>query len=284
MGTTEDFNLLLSDFNKVQEGVFLDNINNFAGNNKETVIKTFSLLLKSENVSIQLKYLVLKSMGELKYSEFIPIIRQLLERGDKVRIIQAAIDSLVRMNTMEVYKTITLFLRENPDTEFKMQIEEGLKELLNKNKLLYHFDVFYRDRGGGGGGEGGSGGVDSKSIEKSSDFLVKHLPEIYVKDILPALSGKFYDIRFGALQILENKPNPLYYMPIYNLFKIHGQSASSADEKFFLALSQALVTNAALSKLSSQIFSSLKERLQELEGNKRLIFAIMLLKLDTPAM
>lgn len=276
MGTTEDFDLLLSDFNKVQERVFLDNINNFAGNNKEAVIKTFFLLLKSENVNIQLKYLVLKSMGELKYREFIPMIRQLLDRGDKVRIIQAAIDCLVRINTMEAYKTVTLFLRENPGTDFKMQVEEGLKELLNKNRLLYHFDVFYRDRGGGG---------DIKGVEKSGEFLVKHLPEIYVKDILPALSSKFYDIRYGALQILENKPNPLYYMPIYNLFKAHAQSASaSADEKFFLVLSQALVANAALSKLSGQIFLTLKERLQELAGNKRLIFAIMLLKLDTPAM
>ncbi|MCX6581427.1 MAG: hypothetical protein NT166_14735 [Candidatus Aminicenantes bacterium] len=278
MGTTEDFSLLLSDFNKVQEGVFLDNINNFAGNNKDAVIKTFSLLLKSENVNIQLKYLVLKSMGELKYREFIPMIRQLLDRGDKVRIIQAAIDCLVRINTMEAYKTVALFLRENPGTDFKMQVEDGLKELLNKNRLLYHFDVFYRDRGGGGGG-------DIKGVEKSGEFLVKHLPEIYVKDILPALSSKFYDIRYGALQILENRPNPLYYMPIYNHFKAHAQSTSaSADEKFFLVLSRALVTNAALSKLSGQIFLTLKERLQELEGNKRLIFAIMLLKLDTPAM
>ena len=273
MGIAEDFSLLLSDFNKVEERVFLGNINDFAGKNKEAVTKTFALLLMEEKINIQLKYLVLKSMGELKYREFIPMIRQLLDRGDKVRIVQAAIDCLVRINTMEAYKTIALFLRENPGTDFKMQVEEGLKELLSKNRLLYHFDVFYRDNRGG----------DVKGVEKSGEFLVKHLPEIYVKDILPALSGKFYDIRYGALQILENKPNPLYYMPIYNHFKAHAQSTST-DEKFFLMLSQALVTNAALSKLKVRIFPSLKERLQELEGNKRLIFAIMLLKLNTPAM
>ncbi len=271
MGTAEDFNMLLSDFNKVEERVFLDNINDFAEKNKEAVTKTYALLLMETNINIQLKYLVLKSMGELKYREFIPMIRQLLDRGDKVRIIQATIDCLVRINTMEAYKTIVLFLRENPATDFKMQVEEGLKELLNKNRLLYHFDVFYRDNRGG----------DIKGVEKSGEFLAKHLPETYVKDILPTLSSKFYDIRYGALQILENRPNPLYYIPIYNHFKSHAQSA---DEKFFQLLSQALVTNASLSKLSSQIFPSLKERLEELEGNKRLIFAIMLLKLDTPAM
>ena len=253
----------------MDERTFLDNINYFAKKNKGAAIKIYGKLLKEKDINSQLKYLVLKSMGDLKYNEFVPMVKQLLNRGDKIQIIYAAIDSLVRINSIEAYKIIALYSQEKPGSDFKIPVEEGLNELFRKNRLFYHFDVFYRDRG------------DVKGVEKSGEFLANNLPDIYVKDILTCLSSKFYNIRCETLKILKLRPNSLYYIPIFNHFKSH---ALSVDDKFFLLLSETLVINARHSKLSSQIFQSLKEYLKKLDGNKRLIFSIMLLKLNTPEM
>jgi hypothetical protein len=205
----------------------------------------------------------------MKYKEFLPMIRNLLRREDKVRIIYEGIKSLVSMNSLAAYKEIVLFLRENAEAEFTGHIEEGLREFFDKNKLVYHFDIFYRQRG------------EARGIDKSSEFLVKYLPDEYVKDILPALTSGFYKIRYEALVILKKRPNPIFYTPIYNLFK---SAAKTADEKFFLLLSEALVVNASLSKLANKIFPALKRHLTDLEGNKKRTLSITLLRLDTPAM
>ncbi|MCU0284907.1 MAG: HEAT repeat domain-containing protein [Acidobacteria bacterium] len=164
----EDFKWLLSNFNKIDERIFLGNINDFAEKNKEKAVKIYAGLLKDENINTHLKYLTLKSIGKLKYQEFIPIIRQVLNKGEKIQIIHAAADCLVRINTIEAYKTLALYLRENPASDFKMPVEESLHELFRKNRLLYHFDVFYRDR---------ETENEIKHVEKSSEFLVKNLPD-----------------------------------------------------------------------------------------------------------
>lgn len=271
MGIVDDFDLLLSEFNKVEERFFIRKITEFAGEHKDVVTRTYSLILKDENINIQLKFLVLKSMGELKYKEFVSMLQELLKREDKVQIIYEAVNSLVRIDTLSAYKAIVLFIRENPGAEFTRNIEERLKELFEKDKLIYHFDVFYRERG------------EVKGVETSSDFLIKYLPENYIKDILPALSSKSYRIRFEVLRILKNKPNPLYYSPIYNYFKAYAKTAD-ADEPFFLMLSEALVTNASLSKLGKKIFPTLKRHINELEPNKKIAFSITLLKFNTKDM
>ncbi|MCI0470238.1 MAG: hypothetical protein L0Y73_01105, partial [Candidatus Aminicenantes bacterium] len=269
MSIVDDFNLLLADFNKIEERQFLRNINEFAETHKDVVIKTYSLILGEEKMNIQLKYLVLKSISELKYREFVPMIQDLLKREDKVQIIYEAVNSLVRIDTLSAYKAIILFIREKTGADFIANVEERLKEFFERNKLIYHFDVFYRARG------------EIRGIEKSSEFLIKHLPEEYIKDILPALNCTFYRIRYELLQILKHKPNCLYYPAIYNYFKVN---ADKTDEPFFLLLSEALVINASLSKLGNKIFSTLKQHLNELGPEKRMIFAITLLKLNTSAM
>ena len=269
MKVFDEFDLLLTDFNKVEERVFIRNISNFAEVHKEVVIKTYSTLLKEKNINIQLKYLVLKSIGEMKYKEFLPMIRDLLKVEDKVRIIYEGIKSLVRINTLSSYKEIVLFLRDNAETDFTGQIEENLREFFDKNKLVYHFDIFYRQRG------------EARGIDKSSDFLIKYLPDECIKDIIPALAGGVYRIKYETLKILKNRPNSIFYTPIYNLFKA---TAKSTDDKFFLLLAEALVVNASLSKLAHKIFLALKRHLTELPGTKRKLLSISLLRLNTPAM
>lgn len=269
MGIVDDFDLLLSDFNKVEERFFLRKINEFAVDHKDVVTRTYSHILKEKKINIQLKYLVLKSIGELKYKEFVSMLQDLLKREEMVQIIYETVNSLVRINTLSAYKTIVHFIRVNPDGEFIANVEERLKDFFEKNKLIYHFDVFYRVRG------------EVKGADKSSDFLIKYLPENNIKDIIPALSSKFYRIRYEVLRILKNKPNSLYYSPIYNYFKAN---AKTVDEAFFLLLSEALMVNASLSTQGKKIFAALKRYMEQLDPNKKIIFSICLLKLNTKDM
>ena len=73
MTKIEEFDLLLSDYNKIEEYSFLKNIKDFAEKNKKFIIRAFSLLFKDKHINIQLKFLIIKSIGELKYIEFIPL-------------------------------------------------------------------------------------------------------------------------------------------------------------------------------------------------------------------
>ncbi len=269
MSFLDDFDLLLAEFNKQEEHVFLRNINEFAERHKDVVLRTFALLLKSRKLNIQLKYLILKSIGELKYPELVPDLEKLLQREDKVQIIYGAVNSLVRIDTLAAYKVIIHFLATRPKNEYHPQIEESLKDFYSKNNLVFHFDVFYRDKG------------DIKSIDRSSAYLKEHLPEEYIKDLLPRLSSKHYKIRYELLQLLKSRPNSLYYSTLYNYFK--GVSGT-VDEDFFQLLCETLVEHAALSPLCNKIFAALVNHLGDLEGNKKILLAISLLKLNTQDM
>ncbi|MCP5051096.1 MAG: hypothetical protein GY940_28285 [bacterium] len=266
MSKFNDFDLILAEFNKTAERFFLSDIRDFAQENQEVVIKTYGLLLKNKKLNIQLKYLVLKSIGQLKYSEFIPVVKDQLYREDKVRIIIEAVNSLIAMNNLPAFKVVVDFLLKNKNAEYREVLEKNLRTVFSKNQLLYHFDIFYRKRG------------DVNGIEKSSEYLIEHLPEDYIKDLLPALSSKYYTIRLELLRILKHRPNPIYYSNIYLYFK---ENIRSMDEELFLALSEALTINASLSKARIRIYQQLKEHVPKLSGNRKILFCIALLKLNT---
>jgi len=266
MSKFDEFDLILSDFNKVEERLFLTDIRTFAEENRDVVIKTYDLLLKSEELNIQLKYLILKSIGELKYKEFVPAVKEALYKEDKVRIIIEAIRCLIAMGDLPAFKVAVDYIAQHKDADYRDSLEKLIRGVFSKNQLLYHYDLFYRRRG------------DVNGIEKSSDYLIQHLPDENIKDLLPALSSRYYKIRYQMLHILAQRPNPLYYNNIYHYFKEH---QDAVDESFFLMLCEALVANAEQSKAKSKIYGKLKEHVPHLKGNKKTLFCITLMKLNT---
>ncbi len=266
MSKFDDFDLILSDFNKVEERLFLSAIKEFAELDPDVVTKTYGHLLKTENLNIQLKYLVLKSIGQLKYKEFIPMIKEVLVKEEKVRLIIEAIHSLMAIGTLPAFKVAVDHIATNKNLEQQDTLEKIVRAVFTKNQLFYHFDLFYRDRG------------DTSGIEKSSEFLIRHLPDEHIKDILPALTSKYYKIRYEMLHLLKHRPSPLYYTNIYLYFK---ENFNSADEDLFLLMSEAMIACAVLSKASSKVFQQLKEHVAQLKGNKKILFCITLLKLNT---
>lgn len=266
MSVFDDFDRLLANFNDLEEPVFLNKIRHFAERHREVVIKTFTLLLKGHDLNIQLKYLVLKAIGELGDTEFIGVLREELKKEHRVQLVYETINSLTLMNSLPAYKIIVDFYLKNRDTEYAEKIEKILRVFFSKNPLTFHFDVFYRDRGGLNG------------IERSCDFLVQQLPKEYIQDLLPALGSRYAVIRFQVLRLLKARPDMLYYAAVYHFFLAHYQQA---DDDLFLLMSETLVLCAARSKARAQIFLKLKEMLPKFAGNKHALFSIALLELDT---
>lgn len=266
MTPVDHFDAILSEFKEVEEHLFLNNVREFAREHPQVVIKTFSLLLKKQELNIQLKYLILKSISELKYPELVPALKETLTHEKKTQIISEAVNSLAAIGTLSAYKVITGLMKQQENNGYKEKLEQALKTIFSRNQLVYHFDVLYRERG------------DISSIEKSSKFLVRHLPEEHIKELLPGLGSVFSKIRRETLRILKNRPNPIYYSSIYHYFQ---ENAPTADEKHFLLMSEALVNNASLSNARTKIFQNLKVHLEQLQGDKRDVFCIILLKLNT---
>lgn len=256
---------ILSDFKQVEEHLFLNNVREFAREHPEVVIKTFSVLLKKQKLNIQLKYLVLKSIRELKYPELVPALKETLTHENKTQIISEALNSLAVIGTLPAYKVIAGLMKKQEDNDYQEK-EKSLKTIFSRNQLVYHFDVFYRDRG------------SVSSIDKSSKFLIKHLPDENIKELLPGLVSRFSEIRMETLRILKNRPNPIYYSTIFYHFK---ENAQTADEELFLLMSEALVNNASLSNAKMKIFQKLKVLQEQLKGDKQTVFSIVLLKLNT---
>jgi hypothetical protein len=266
MSKYDEFELLLTDFNKVEERLFLKDIRDFAQDNQEVVIRTYARVLKTRKLNIQLKYLILKSIGELKYKEFTPIAKEALYNEDKVRVIIEAVNALLAIADLPAFKVVAEYTLHSKDKDYRETLEKIIRTVYSKNQLLYHFDLFYRRRG------------QVSNLEKSSEYLINHLPEEHIKDILPALSSRHYNIRYELLRILKHRPNPIYYSNLYFYFKEHYQSL---DDDFFLMLCETLIINAYHSKARSKIYRNLKEHVNLLQGHKKTLFCITLMKLNT---
>jgi hypothetical protein len=265
MNILDHFDRMLAGFNRVEEPVFLRQIREFGLRHRDIAIKTFSMLLENPQLDPQLEYLILKSTGELKYKEFISIIKNALNRAGNPRIIGEALDSLTAIGTFPAYRVIVDYLMKNTDVHLAEKIERNLNDIFNKNPLAFHFDVFYRDRGAAGG------------IEKSSEFLVRHLPGQYIRDLLPAIDSPNYTIRSELLRLLKERPGPMFYASILRHFE---KNAGNAGQDLFLIMSDALIYNAGTSKARAKIFHQLNEHAARLPEDKKKTFYIALFKLN----
>jgi len=266
MTAFDELDQILANFNRVEERFFLNDIQEFALENPEVLQKTFSLLLKNPKLNIQLKYLIIKSIGLLKNEGMVALLKEAMKNEEKVQILAEAVNSLANIGTLSAYKVVVDFLLKNKEADFSDKIEQILKSFFSQNQLTFHFDVFYRDRG------------NVNNIEKSCDFLIKHLPDEYIKALLPAVRSRFSKIRIEMMRLLRHRPKSIYYSTIYYFFKEHMQDT---EEEMFLEMSQALVANASISVAQKKIFQKLKVHLGQLKGDKLNIFCIVLLKLNT---
>jgi hypothetical protein len=265
MNVFDDFDLLLSNFNRREEPLFLRDIREYAETNRKVVLKTFSLLLKTRDLNIQLKYLLLKSAGELKYEELVPILKESLFIEKKVQIIKEAVNSLTAIGTFSAYRVVVDFLIKHRTEEYADKVERSLRDLFIKNPLAFHFDVFYRNRGGVTG------------IQKSSEFLIRNLPDEFLPELLTAINSRYHKIKYEILRVLKNRPTPIFFATIYNSFR---DCFESCDNELFLIHIEAMVANASVSKARTKIFEKLKSFVPQLEGDRKIVFCIALLKMN----
>ncbi|MGE5340766.1 MAG: hypothetical protein ACM3SY_04715 [Candidatus Omnitrophota bacterium] len=265
MNIFDQFDFILANYSKKEEILFLKDIRDFAENHRETVIQTFGVLFKDPGLNIQLKYLLLKSVADLRLNECAPMIREVLTQETRVQIIHMAINTLAAIGSFSAYRVLVDFYFKNKPTDLAERAEKGLRELFKRNSLAFHFDVFYRNRG------------NILHIQKSSENLIRRLPDDYVNDLVPCLTSEFLPIRYETLRILKHRPNAAFYSPIFQFLNANFQAI---DEDSFLLASETLIVNAAVSKAKNQIFQKLKNFVPKLDGTRKVIFCIHLFSLN----
>jgi len=263
---SEKLNSIIKDYKLLEENIFIGRISDIALENKNLVISKLQAILDDDKTGIHLKYLIIKLTGILKYQKFIPILTKLLVKEDKDRMIGEILNSLSNIINIESYKTVTAFFSEPKNKIHLPKFNTYLKVFYGKSPLIYHFDVFYRERG------------DVNNIDISSKYLITHLEQTYVKNILPAIFSKYDNISLEALKILEKRPGTLFYKNIDELFKSRYKQCSQI---YFRQMTRALLENSIISPHKKKLYIKLKNYLNELQGDKKSYFIMLLLKLDT---
>ncbi len=209
--------------------------------------------------------MLLKIVGVLKFQSFIPLLSHLLNKEDKVRIISEILNSVTNIISIESYKLLVTFFSNPKNKNYLPKFNGYLKMFYAKSPLIYHFDLFYRDRG------------DVKNIELSTNYLINNLDETYVKDLLPAIYSKYKTISFEALRLFEKKPGSLFYNSINDLFLTKYEE----DNLYYKQLVKTLFNNVLVSPHKKKISVKLKDQLKILSHKRKNYFIVFLLKLDT---
>ncbi len=257
---------IIKDYKLIEENIFIGRIADIAKEDKELVISRIQSLLKDRKIGIHLKYLIIKIIGTLKFQIFISLLSSLLYEEEKDRIINEILNSLTNIICIESYKVVTSFFSEPKNIKLLPKFMGYLKLFYTRSPLIYHFDLFYRDRG------------EVKNIEVSSNFLIDNLQEPYLKDLLPAIFSKYKIISFEALKLFERKPSSLFYNCINEIFL---EKHKDEEDIYFKQIVRTLFNNASVSPHKKKIFVKLRGQMKLLSKKRKNYFMIFLLKLDT---
>jgi hypothetical protein len=260
------FDSLLKEYKTLEENIFISRISDIAEENIDLVINKIQDTLIKPEISIHLKYLLIKVIENLKNHKFLPLLASLLENEDRERIVWEILNAFASITTVESYKIIVGFFSKSENRNFIHKFKTYLKIYFKKKPLIYHYDIFYRNRG------------DIKNIESSGKFLIENLNETYVKDILPAIYSKYENISEEALKIIERRKGPLYFHSVDKLFIAKYKSSKM---KYFKQMTRTLFENALVSPHKKKIVSKLYNYLNLLPEDKQNYYIIYLLKIDT---
>jgi len=257
---------LIKDYKLLDENIFISRVNDIAEDDLSLVLSKIQSVLSYSETGIHLKYLLIKVIENNKSKKFIPILTKVLKTENKERIVWETLNAFVNIPTIESYKTLVGFFSEPKNKYFLHKFNSYLKIFYKKSPIIYHFDIFYRNRG------------DVKNIDSSGKFLIEHLNEIYVKDLLPAIYSKYENIREEALKIFEKRKSSLYF---HNIDELFIKQYKSCELKYFKQITRTLFENALVSPHKKKILMKLFNYLDSLNKEKRNFFIIQLLRLDT---
>ncbi len=259
-----ELELILTSYNKIEERKFISEISDFAEKGRKYILPAFSEIVESESVSLHLKYLVIKTMGVLKYQEFIPILAVMKRPGEKIRIVLEAVRSLVQYGSVEAYKIIVDFIDASHNDEHREPLESQVKEMVSDTPLIYYYDILYRQKI-----------RIQDDLYKGIDLLAENLEESDIAELSRIFETESTTLSHGLLMVMEQNPSRVYYANIYRYFT--KRLKVSAEREFRLILNT-LVSCALLFGSRDKIFNNLKKHIPELRGLKRNIYIMTLLR------
>ncbi len=261
-------NKLINSFSSYKEDIFLSSMNKIIKDQADinNSLKIFSEIFQDQEVSLHLKFLLIKFIGVNKNNCYTKSLALLNNKNEKFRIKKEAVQALIKIETIESYKEILNFYYE--EKENKEIIKQYLLSLLKNNSLIRAFHLFYM-----GWKE------DENNIKKAKLILIKRLADKNILDLLPIVEDypKKSHLYLPLLDILIHSPSSIYVPALFRSFK---KNYLNWDLKTF---------NKSINALTLSLYEieaePIKKELWNMAGllkkEKRQFLMIYLIRLDT---
>lgn len=259
---------LLERFNRLEEEPFLRALGEVVAAERAAAAAEFAVLLGAAEISVQLKYLLLKGIQSFPGDDFLPAVERTLASETRARLILESLTALWRIGSIPAYKSLARFAASPSAAPLAERVQEARRQFLERHPLVYHFDVFFRRR------------AEVKNPESSANYLAEHLADEYFRDILPAVESPEESLAAAALLLLRRRPQPAVLPFVVRFFRTR---AAALAPLLFRRAAETLTTLARSSPIRDAVFSGLSEMLPRLDEEKRRLLSILLLQLDTAA-
>ncbi len=264
----DKIDFVLSEFNKVEELKFINNLKELYYQDKNILINRLKNLLLDEKLNIHLKYLIIRFINDVNEVGYFDTLKELLFREDKIMIINEILQYFVNQNSLKSFKTIKQYKKTDMARDNILKINGFLNAMYSKNPLIYHFDVLLSQK-------------RVKKLEVSTNYLISNIKKGELDELVYVLNELDKEYAIEVLKILVHYPDKVYYKFILQYAESNIYSANYDD---FKIIAKALINSGMRIKSKNDVFKMLKEILLKLDDKKLIYFAILMLKINTKAM
>jgi hypothetical protein len=232
-------------------------------------VPIFARLLTQPETNIHLRFLLLSAIGQPPDNAWLPVLTPVLARERNIRVLNEALNALVRLGSTKAYLTLLAFWRGQTSEDVKSHALTRLEAMARAETLILHLDALLRRSD------------DSKALAAGADYLIEHLPGESLGDLVPYLESEPDLPRLHILRILRDRPDGSHVVHLFAFFQRH---AAEMHGELFQVAAEAMVNHAVLMPRPGQIFNRLNELRASLGPEERIGFALLLLKLDSAAL
>jgi hypothetical protein len=258
------FLVIISQYNTLREINFINQLTFLAREDKDKFILNMSDIL-TEDLNVHLKYLLIKTIKNLLYPEFFPLLLSLLKQESKTQILKEIISSLEKYNSMNSYLKLQEELN-NHTKNVQQAIKASLKTLKSKNKEIYYFDILYNEYEH----------INPYDLLNAGNFLAKNLETSYLTILLSRLSHLTLKNIKGILNIFRLRPDRALCSGLLRFFYNQHQSS---DKEVFTLITESLINSLQYSLIKNNSFKSLLKLSKKLSPDKEIILLLNLVKL-----
>jgi hypothetical protein len=248
---------------------FIDYCKNYYANEPDNIANALRQILRTDNLNLQLKFLLFKLIGDIKIIKLIDLLldeintNQNLNQNHKIYI--QAFHSLSQIQPMKSYLLIQETISTLHDHYLLKKFDQEIRFLYSIDPVIFHYDVFYRKK------------FTQKTIRNSTNYLIDHLEDHLIVDLAKRVNENSELLQNEIWFILKHRPQiQLWEFALDSFFK----NLYHCTDYTFLLMSDTLLRTAFLNNKSNWLFQSLIALLPTLPETKKQIMLISLIQLN----